>query len=83
MIYPKTYYECKCDNCGKVWYNYDESVCALVDEISLKQQISDDGWDTRQEISDNMVEVDKHYCADCWYYDDEDNFCLKEVNNER
>lgn len=71
MITPVTMYAAKCDCCGCEWKNFD-GIIAYPDKCSMEEQLMNDEWETGKE-----GEKDKHYCPDCWYYDDEDNFCIK------
>lgn len=69
MIYPVTMYAAKCDNCGKEWFDESNCFVAFTDESSMRSVLGDDDhWHT---------EGDKHYCRDCYSFDDEDNLIIK------
>lgn len=69
MITENLMYDCNCDNCGKEWMKYD-GTSVYTDINAIKCNIMDSGW---------TKDGDKHYCPDCYYYDDEDNLKLKEI----
>lgn len=59
-------YGCKCDNCDKQWEDFHNNFIAFTDESSMENNIADDGeWHTDREN-------DKHYCPECWRYNDDD-----------
>ena len=61
MIKLVTMYSLVCDRCGKVNENYD-GIIAWLDERTAKEQAIESEW----------VEIgDKHYCPDCYEFDDE------------
>lgn len=60
MIKEVKMYSIKCDGCGKV-FNVDDIV-AWTDECSAREYALGSEW---QEIDD------KHYCPDCYEYDEE------------
>lgn len=62
-------YAGKCDNCGKE-ANLMGEYAALVDKETVLEDLI---------MSDYHVDGDKHYCPDCWSFDDEDNIVLKPV----
>jgi hypothetical protein len=69
MIFPVTMYSAKCDNCGKEWIDEVNCFCAFTDENSMAENVNnDDDWHN---------EGDKHYCKDCFTFDDEDNLIVK------
>jgi hypothetical protein len=70
MIYPITMYAGKCDGCGKQWDNGD-GVIAYQEESTVKESMQDSFW---------HIEGDKHYCGNCWSYDDDDNIVLGKIN---
>lgn len=57
-----------CDNCGSHWEDDNSGICAMTDELSIKEQINNESWHT---------DGDKHYCSECWSYDDNDEIILK------
>jgi hypothetical protein len=71
MIYPKTMYAAKCDNCGKEWVDEDNGYFAFTDESSITDNVNnDDEWHN---------EGDKHYCKDCYSFDDNDTLIIKTI----
>ena len=61
MIKPVTMYSVICDRCGKI-YGEDDGIIAWLDEGTAKEQAMESEW---AEIGD------KHYCPDCYEFDDE------------
>lgn len=70
MIYPITMYAAKCDGCGKDVRLMGE-YAALVDKESVREDLMN---------SEYHEDGDKHYCPDCWTYDDNDNVIFKQQN---
>lgn len=61
MIKPVTMYSVVCDRCGKS-YGEDEGIAAWTDICSARYQALESEW----------IEIgDKHYCPDCYEFDDE------------
>ena len=61
MIKPVTMYSVVCDRCGKTFGEDDGSI-AWTDICSAREQAMESEW----------VEIgDKHYCPDCYDFDDE------------
>lgn len=58
-----------CDNCGKDVCEGQEYSC-WNDEQGAKEIAMESGY---------ITEGDKHYCEDCYEYDDEDNLVIKTV----
>lgn len=65
MTRNKEFYNIECDHCG-----------AMLDE---------ECWWESQEILENMLDEyswrklgDRHYCDDCWEYDENDNIVTKD-----
>lgn len=56
-----------CDNCGKD-SNAECEYCGWDDKDYVLDCAKEDNW---------IEENDKHYCPDCYEYDDEDNLVLK------
>lgn len=80
MIHPVTFYGATCDNCGKSWFNDHYGWSAMSDESSMKQMLSDDEW----HFGDGQEgEEGKHYCPDCFEFDDDDQFILKPVKQQQ
>jgi hypothetical protein len=67
MIINRTFYNIKCDHCG-----------ALIDEETW--------WDEKNVFTTDILndcnwikcEGDRHYCDNCWEYDDDDNIVTKD-----
>lgn len=60
MIKEITMYACQCDGCGKDW-EFDGAIAYIT-----KEQL-DDAVDW---ADDWKVIEGKHYCQDCWEYDE-------------
>lgn len=58
-----------CDNCG-VGVCEDQEYSCWNDEGYAKEKAMECNW---------IEEGDKHYCEDCYEYDDEDNLIIKTV----
>ena len=62
-----------CDNCG-----------ADVNEGQEYSCYSDEGYAKEVAMEANWIkENDKHYCEDCWEYDDEDNLVIKSITQKQ
>ena len=62
MIKPVTMYSVVCDRCGKQFVDEFNGIVAWLDEGTVKEQAMESEW----------VEIgDKHYCPDCYEFDDE------------
>ena len=62
MIVEVKMYTVVCDSCGKD-AGADSEYCCWNNEHIAEQQACEDGkW---------RNEDDKHYCPDCWHFDDE------------
>ena len=70
---------CKCDNCGEQWFDDHNGFAAFTDEISMKNNISDDEtwYVDREHNGDN-----KHYCPKCFIFDDQDNLIIKQITEK-
>lgn len=65
-------YSAKCDNCGKRWSDEEMGYCAFTDCCSMEDNVNNDvSW---------HGEKGKHYCGNCWKFDDEDNLILTPSN---
>lgn len=61
MIKPVTMYSVVCDRCGKPFIDEFNGIVAWLDEGTAKEQAMESEW----------VEIgDKHYCPDCYEFDD-------------
>jgi hypothetical protein len=66
----------KCDGCGKEFLN-EEDHCYYPDRSSITDAVQDDeSWHT-----DESKSVPKHYCPNCWIYDNEGEVKLTIKNN--
>ena len=71
MIYERTMYSAKCDNCKA-----EAQLCGDYAAMTEKSDVEDDlAW------SDWWIDYDKniHYCPDCFYIGDEDEPVLKKI----
>lgn len=73
MIYPVTMYAAKCDNCGEEVRLMGE-YAALAEKDCVRDELMESGY---------HEDGDKHYCPDCWSYDDEDNIVLKPITKQQ
>ena len=62
MIKPVTMYSVVCDRCGKTFIDEFNGIIAWLEEGTAKEQAMESEW---AEIDD------KHYCQDCYEFDDE------------
>lgn len=77
MIKPVTMYSVICDRCGKTFIDEFNGIVAWLDEGTAKEQAMESEW---AEIGN------KHYCPDCYEFDDElDEYVPKKKggSNER
>jgi len=58
-----------CDNCKKVYENYN-GFTVFLDTNTAMEEAQDDDW---------YRDEDKHYCPDCYTLDDDDNLILKPI----
>lgn len=72
MIYPITMYAAKCDGCGRE-ANLMGEYAAFSDKHTVRDDLDASGYHI--EDANN-----KHYCPDCWTYDDNDNVIFKQQN---
>jgi hypothetical protein len=61
-----------CDNCGKDAFEQDEIMG--LDDKRFAEAYAVEG--------DFKVKGSKHYCPDCYEYDDDDNLIIKTIPNE-
>jgi hypothetical protein len=61
-----------CDNCGRDAFE-DGEFSAWSDSSFAIDCAEDEGWVHDEEV------FDTHYCPDCWYWDDDGNLKVKEV----
>lgn len=77
MIHEVTMYGAICDHCKKSWHNDNFGWVAMSDECSIKSALSDDEWHFG-DTSQSEGKDGEHYCPECYYFDDEDVFHLKQ-----
>ena len=70
MIKEVTMYTVVCDNCGKDVNEWEEYSCW--NDAHFAQEIAME--------ADWIKEGDKHYCPDCFSYDDNDNLIIAKKN---
>lgn len=70
MIKEVKMYTVICDNCGKDSNEGTEYSC-WVDESQAEEVATNSDW---------LKEEDKHYCPDCYFYDDGDNLILRKID---
>jgi hypothetical protein len=70
MIKEVQMYTVICDNCGKDCCEGSEYSC-WNDSAAARDVAMDDNWTEDRDF-------DKHYCPDCWSYDDQDNVIINE-----
>jgi hypothetical protein len=61
----------ECNNCKKVFEN-NSGHSVFADEESAKEDANEIGW--YMDRGEN-----KHYCDECWQYDDNDNLIIKKL----
>lgn len=71
MIYPVTMYAGKCDNCGSEIKLGGGEYSAYGQASQVEEEMANSEW---------RVDGGKHYCDDCWTYDDYDNIILRKIN---
>jgi len=71
MIKIVKMYTIICDNCGKD-VNEGEEYAAWNDEGFAQDIAMEADW---------IKEDDKHYCTDCYEYDDDDNLIINPTHN--
>ena len=74
MIRPVTLYEGICDGCGKRLEYDGGAITAWADELTVSEFMQDRGW----------LEIKgKHYCPDCYVYDENiDDYVPKQKGGE-
>ena len=66
-----------CDHCKKEWYDDCNGWIAMSDENTMKSTLSEEGWYCEDEV-EKEGKNGGQYCNECWHYDDDDNFVLKQ-----
>ena len=69
MLKEVKMYTVVCDNCGKD-VNKDAEYSAWNDKRHAEEVAMEADW---------IKENDKHYCSDCFTYDDDDNLLIKSI----
>lgn len=82
MIQEVTMYGATCDHCQKDWYDDHNGWCAMSDESSMKNTLSDEGWHSGDESMSEGIDGE-YYCPECWSYDDDDNFVLETARKDK
>lgn len=72
MIKEVKMFTAVCDNCGKDICEGEEYSCW--NDLSMIEMIADE--------SDWHSEDDKHYCPDCFEFDDEDNIVVNVIPSQ-
>lgn len=67
-------FSARCDNCQEAWCDGNGNI-AYSDRSSMETALKESGWYFEDD-------PEKHYCADCWSIDGNDNLCLKEIENK-
>ena len=67
-----------CDNCGKQCTDDDAGFCAWTDTVGAEESASESGWLIDESL--DGVKYPKHYCPDCYSYDNDDNLVLKTID---
>jgi Zn finger protein HypA/HybF involved in hydrogenase expression len=73
MIQKVEMFTIKCDNCGKLYEDEHQGFCAWNYEGAAWEYASEENW---------IREDDKHYCPNCYEYDDDDNLIIKPVKSD-
>lgn len=82
MIQEVKMYSAKCDHCKNDWYDDHNGWCAMSDETSMQNVLNEEGWHTGDEKYNEGIDGE-HYCPECWSYDDEDKFILREDRKDK
>ena len=69
MVKEVTMFTVVCDNCGKD-VNKDAEYSAWNEKTFAEDIAMEADW---------IKENDKHYCSDCFTYDDDDNLLIKSI----
>lgn len=70
MIKEVKMYSVVCDRCGKSFIDKFNGIVAWLDEGTAKEQAMESEW----------IEIgDKHYCQDCYEFDDELDECVPKM----
>lgn len=70
-ILKMDYFTVICDNCQNLYTDEHSGFSAWNDESAAMEYATEDMW---------VEEENKHYCPDCYEYDNEDNFIIKPIN---
>ena len=73
MIKKVDMYACVCDRCGKMHVNDDLGYMAWVDGSQAFEDAEESGWTNIE---------GKHYCPDCYEYDEETDEYKPKKNEE-
>jgi len=72
MITEVKMFGCTCDNCNKDYEQHNDGYTVYGSPQTLLEYTDNDGW-----IEHNG----KHYCDECWSYDENDNIILKKFTD--
>lgn len=81
MIIKETFYAVECDVCKETSENYD-GIAFWADEETTETNASENSWH-KGDTDNNEGEDGKHYCPNCFMFDDNDVFILKIAANEK
>ncbi len=73
MIKEMTMYTAVCDECGQQ-LNVGDEIIAWNDKGYAEDIAMDSDW-----VTDN----DKHYCPDCYYYDEDDKLIIQSIERSK
>ena len=80
MINTIEMFSATCDHCKTDWYDDHNGWCAMSDETTMKNTLSECDW----HFGDDDEGVNgEHYCPECYEYDDDDNFILKSERKDK
>jgi hypothetical protein len=71
MIVEVKMFTIDCDNCGKNAHEDGDFSCYNDKEGALEEAMESAGF---------IEEKGKHYCENCWQYDESDNIIIKKLN---
>lgn len=77
MISPQIFYTANCDNCGKQWQDYDGGEALNYIE-EMRATLMDSDWLIGR-YEHGEAHFGKHYCPDCYSFDDKDKIELKDT----
>lgn len=75
MIVKVNMFTVACDNCLEKFTT--EDFCAWHDADEARYQADESGW--HHEPEREIGKTGKHYCPDCWEYNDDDELVIKPI----